>query len=110
MTEAEYREKIKKTLDHIESAFEGVDPDLAECEQSLGSMTITLADRSRCILSAQPSVRQLWLALASKGVAFHFNFDSVTQKWMDDKGKGIEILSYLKSFIKEAAHVDLDAL
>jgi CyaY protein len=107
LAETEFRKLIQDTLDRIERAFADVDPDIAECEQSLGSMTITLSDRSRCILSTQPSVRQLWLALASRGIAFHFNYDTATRTWVDDKGKGIELLSYLKGFLKESTGLDL---
>lgn len=99
LSEAEFRKIMQTTLDRVESAFEGVDPDLAECEQSLGSMTITFSDRSRCILSAQPSVRQLWLALAAKGTAYHFIWDG--SHWNDDKGKGIELLAFLESYFGE---------
>jgi CyaY protein len=99
MTEAQFRRIMQSTLDGIERAFENIDPDVAECDQSLGSMTITFADRSRCILSAQPSVRQLWLALAAKGTAHHFNWDGT--RWLDDKGKGIELLSFLEGYFRE---------
>ena len=101
MTEAEFRKHLQQTLDSIERAFEDVDPDVAECEQSLGSMTLTFADRSRCILSAQPSVRQLWLALASRGTAYHFNWEPQKSQWIDDKGRGIELLSFLENFLRE---------
>jgi CyaY protein len=101
ISEADFRKNMQSTLDVIEKGFTGVDPDLAECEQSLGSMTITFADRSRCILSAQPSVRQLWLALASRGTAYHFNWNSGNATWNDDKGRGIELLGFLESFFKE---------
>src|SRR4051812_11938803 len=101
MTEAEFRQRVQTTLDRIEKGFENVDPDLAECEQSLGSMTITLSDRSRCILSVQPSVRQLWLALAARGTAYHFNFDETSRKWIDDKGRGVELVSFLKNYFAE---------
>ncbi len=101
INEALYRKTIQETLDTIQGAFENVDPDIAECEQALGSMTLTFADRSRCILSAQPSVKQLWLAVASRGTAYHFNWDATTKRWMDDKGKGIELLSFLRTFLKE---------
>jgi CyaY protein len=99
MQEADFRKTLLSTLEGIEKAFEGVDPDLAECEQSLGSMTITFGDRSRCILSAQPSVRQLWLALAARGTAYHFNWSGT--QWIDDKGKGIELLSFLEGYFQE---------
>ena len=86
--ESNYRNRIQELYVAIENALEGVDPDVAECEQSLGAMTIVFSDRSRCILSAQPSVRQLWLALAARGTAYHFNFDETSGRWMDDKGRG----------------------
>jgi CyaY protein len=105
--EADYRKKIQETLDRIEAAFEGVDPDLAECEQSHGALTIQFADGSRCILSAQPSVRQLWLALASQGRAYHFNFDPAKGQWIDDKGQGIELLSFLRGYLRDSVGLDL---
>jgi iron donor protein CyaY len=107
MDEQEYRRKVQTTLDKIERAFTDVDPDVAECEQSLGSLTVTSADRSRLILSSQPSVRQVWLALAAKGIAHHFNWASDSQ-WIDDKGKGIELLAFLKQYFKESADLDLN--
>jgi CyaY protein len=107
MSEAEYRGEIQRTFDRIEAAFADVDPDRAECEQALGAMTITLADRSRCILSSQPSVRQLWLALAAKGTAYHFNFDAAVRRWVDDKGKGIELIEFLQGFFRKEIGLDL---
>ena len=100
-TEAAYRKRIQQTYDVIEKAFENADPDVVECEQSLGSMTITFADGTRCILSAQPSVRQLWVALASQGTAHHFNFDEASREWRDDKGKGIEVVSLIQKIISD---------
>jgi CyaY protein len=101
ISESDFRKLIQSTLDRIERPFSEVDPDLAECEQSLGSMTITFADQSRCIISAQPSVRQLWLALASRGTAYHFNWQPDARQWLDDKGRGIELIRFLEGFFKE---------
>jgi iron donor protein CyaY len=100
IAEGEFRKRIQTTFDRIERAFEGIDPDVAECEQSLGSLTITLADRARCILSTQPSVRQLWLALAARGTAYHFNLTE--DRWIDDKGQGIELIAFLEKVLGEA--------
>src|SRR4051812_7378971 len=105
--ETDYRKKIQELFDLIERAFDPVDPDLAECEQTLGSLVITLAEGSKCILSAQPSVRQLWLALASRGTAYHFNFDEASGQWIDDKGQKIELVSFLKRFLKESTGIEL---
>ena len=65
MSEPEFRKKIQQAFNAIEAALADVDPDTAECEQAQVTMTITFADRSRCILSAQPLVRQLWVARAA---------------------------------------------
>jgi iron donor protein CyaY len=100
--ESEYRKRIQVCFDRIEKAFREIDPDVAECEQSMGSFTITFADRSRCILSSQPSVQQLWLALASRGTAYHFNYDESKNAWLDDKGRNIEVFELLSSYLYEA--------
>ena len=105
-SETDFRKIMQSTLDLIEKVFTDVDPDVAECDQSLGSMTITFADRSRCIISGQPSIRQLWLALASRGTAYHFNWNASSQQWVDDKGRGIELLSFLKTYFKEVTGLD----
>jgi CyaY protein len=102
LSEAEFRSKLQETFDRIESAFEDVDPDVAECDQQFGALTLRLRGGSRIILSAQPSVRQLWLALAAKGTAVHFNWDAAGSRWIDDKGKGIEVLSFLREHLREA--------
>jgi len=105
--EADYRKTIQETFEKIDSAFEAVDPDVAECEMAFGALTVRFNDGSKCIMSAQPSVRQLWLALASRGTALHFNYDAVRSVWMDDKGKGIEFTEFLKTFFKEQADLTL---
>lgn len=99
--EAEFRKRIQLVFDRVERALNDVDPDIAECEQAMGSLTITFADRSRCILSTQPSVQQLWLALASRGTAYHFNYDEASGQWRDDKGKNVELISFLEKTIQE---------
>jgi CyaY protein len=106
--EGAYRSKVQEVLDQIEAAFSDVDPDVAECDQSLGSMTITLTDRSRVIISMQPSVRQIWLALAAKGTAYHFNYDATKAQWLDDKGRGVELLSYLNEYFRETCKLSLN--
>ena len=107
MNEIEYRKRIQSTFDLIENAFEGIDPDVTECEQSQGALTLLLADRSKCILSAQPSIRQLWLALASRGKAYHFNFSEDSAQWLDDRGEGIELMGFLRKYFKDTAGIDL---
>jgi CyaY protein len=105
--EGEYRSKVQEVLAQVEAAFSDVDPDVAECDQAMGSMTITLSDQSRLIISMQPSVRQIWLALAAKGTAYHFNYDAGKAQWWDDKGRGVELLSFLNQYFRESCKLDL---
>ena len=108
MQEAEFRSKIQSTFDSIERAFENVDPDLAECTQSQGSLTIQFADQSKCILSVQPSVRQLWVAIASKGRALHMHYDSIQNDWVDAKGEGHYLKDLMKDLVKQVGGVSIE--
>jgi CyaY protein len=105
--EKDYRQFVDLFFKRLGDAFDAVDPDVAEFEYAQGSGTILFADGSRCILSVQPSVRQLWLAVAARGVAFHFNYDENSKHWIDDKGKGVELLSYLKDLVRDVTRVEL---
>ncbi len=107
LEEKEYRRLVDKAFGSIEKAFDEIDPDVVEFENSQGSVVLLFKDRSRCILSTQPSVRQIWLAAAAKGVAFHFNYDEKTSHWLDDKGKGVELLGYVKTLVRESVGVEL---
>ena len=108
--EKEFREKLQVVYDRVEGAMENVDPDVVECEQSVGTLTLILSDGRKCILSAQPSVRQLWLAIASRGTAYHFNYDPAAELWKDDKGQGIELYEFLRGFFKEVTGLHVQFL
>jgi len=105
--EAHYRSVMKETLDRVEKAFDQVDPDVAECTVQFGALTIQFPNGARCILSSQPSVAQLWMAIAARGVAYHFNYDHDKKAWMDDKGEGIEAISFLEKFLLEAVKLTI---
>ncbi len=105
MNDVEFRQKISELFKKIENRLEKVDPDQVECNLNQGALVLSFSDRSNCILSAQPSVQQLWMAVASRGVAHHFNFDLNTGKWKDDKNLGIEPLKYLADLIQAQAQL-----
>ncbi len=107
MTETELRALAKQIYDRVSRALDDVDPDEVECEESLGSLTIQLADGAKWILSMQPPVRQLWLAVASLGRAYHFDYEPQSGTWLDDKGEGIELLSHLRTLLKDVGGVDV---
>jgi len=107
MMESEYRKRMEEIFARIEKALENVDPDLAECEQAMGALSVTFGNQSKCILSAQPTIGQLWLALASRGTAYHFNFDSISNSWIDDKGLGIELVGLLEKYFQETTGLEV---
>ncbi len=108
MTESEFRRLAKAIYDRIEAQFDQVDPDDVECEVAQGALTFTLQDGARWVLSQQPPVRQLWLAVASKGRAFHFDYDPASGRWRDDKGENVELLAYLEGLLEEVAGLRIE--
>lgn len=103
MTESELRALVKLVFDRIARACDELDPDLLECELSQGSLTLLLAGGAKWIVSVQTPVRQIWLAVASIGKAYHFNYDPVGKIWRDDKDGGIELMSHLEKLLDEVA-------
>jgi iron donor protein CyaY len=101
MTEIEFRQKAKALFGVIEKVTESVDPDKLEVIPGQGSLTLVLNKKSKVVLSLQAPVRQMWLALAHKGEAHHFNWNSDQESWFDDKGKNLELKSYLNKVIVE---------
>lgn len=107
MDEKEYRALVLSEFRKIEKAFEDVDPDQAEFEHSQGAVTIIFRDGSKLLLSQQPSVRQIWVAAATLGIAHHFGYDAGRGAWLDDKGKGVELLDFVCAQVERAAGVKL---
>ena len=107
MTESEFLHLADRDYKHIEQAFDDVDPDVVECEIAQGALTLTLPNGARWLLSQQPPVRQLWLAVASKGRAWHFDYDAQSGQWRDDKGEGVELLGYLQRLLAEETGVQV---
>ncbi len=107
LDEKTYRDRVAATMKRVAKALESVDPDVLEAEEGNGVLTITAADGSKTILSPQPSVRQLWLAAASRGIAFHFSLDGASGRWLDDRGRGLDLDDVLRDILGKASGVTL---
>jgi len=105
-TETQYRTSLQALFDRIENALENVDADLLECEHSSGGLTLLMKQGTRSILSAQPSVQELWLAMASEGQAFHFRLNQ-EGKWVDTK-QNLELLPLLKEYFQRTLNLTID--
>jgi CyaY protein len=105
MDERTYRNLVDDTLGHIDAAFEDVDPDLAESSISQGALTITFPGGLRAIVSPQPPVRQMWLAFRDRG--YHFDWDPQGERWIDDRGEGLDLYGVVRDITRQTAGVDL---
>jgi iron donor protein CyaY len=88
-----YRQLVDQAFHQIDAAFERVDPDLAECTVSQGTLTILYHGKLRFILSPQTPVRQIWAAF--KDQAWHFDRDP-QGRWLDDRGRNIELYALIE--------------
>ena len=95
MDEREYRLAVDALLARLDAAFADVDPDLAESEYAQGTLVITFRQAQKLIISPQSPVRQIWAAFRDR--AWHFGFDAAGERWLDDRGQGIEFVSLVAS-------------
>jgi iron donor protein CyaY len=100
-----YRQLLDQTFERIDAAFEEIDPDLAEVALALGTLTITYPGNLRMMLTPQPSPRQLWVAFRDR--AWHFDYDEVKQRWLDDRGQGIDVYKLIEETTREVGGVQV---
>jgi len=86
------------------------DAEIVDIERSGDVITLTFANRKKCVINTQRPTRQIWLAANAR--AWHFSFDEPSGKWLDDKGelvdgKRVELVSQVAAIVKEQAGVDV---
>ena len=99
MDESAYHRVVAATFRRIEDRLADVDPDVLEVSRSGDVLTLTFAGGLRCILNTQRPVRQLWLAARTE--AWHFDWDAAKGAWIDDRGRGIDLLAQLAAIVRE---------
>ena len=105
IAEGAYRQYVDEALGRLDKGFENVDPDLAESDFSQGTLVITFKQAHKLILSPQTPLRQIWAAFRDR--AWHFRLDSVSNRWMDDRGQGVELFALVANLAREHAGVEL---
>ena len=103
-SDTEYRNLLDAVYERIQAAIDALDADELECDNAHGALTLTVKGQ-RWVLSAQPPVQQLWLAVASKGAAYHFSYDASSQSWREQKNPSNELYSCLKQMLAEEANL-----
>jgi CyaY protein len=105
MDEARYLQLADQTFKHIQDAFDDVDPDIVEAHAAGDVLTLTFADRSKCVINTQRPTRQIWVAARAR--AWHFSYDEATGRWFDDKGRGDELMATLRTIVRESTGLEV---
>ncbi len=107
MNDAEFTIVAGQLFKRVVKAVDAADPDVLEAD-STGDMVTVVASKTgeKVIINTQRAVRQIWVA--GKGAGLHFSLGESGQ-WLDDKGKGIELLAWVSECIAAASgeHLDL---
>jgi CyaY protein len=103
LEESTYRKLLDDTYARVDRAFEEVDPDLAEVTVAQGALTIVFEEKTRFMLTPQPSPRQLWVAFRDR--AWHFDWNAASAAWMDDRGLGIDLRRLIEDTTRDVVGV-----
>jgi iron donor protein CyaY len=71
MDESQYLRRVDAVFRCIQDGCDAIDPDLVEAYVAGDVLTLTFADRSRCVVNTQRPTRQVWLAAGTR--AWHFS-------------------------------------
>src|SRR3990167_4324929 len=101
MDSAQYAASVSSFFKRLVTAVDAVDPDLIECDSTGDMVTITAAKTgAKVIVNTQRAVDQIWVAGKSAGVHFSHMPDG---RWMDDKGKGLELGAWVVECVRDAS-------
>jgi CyaY protein len=105
MDAALYASSVSSFFKKLVAAADAVDPDLIECDATGDMVTFTVPKSgTKVIVNTQRAVWQIWVAGKGEGVHFSRGADG---KWMDDKGKGLELGAWVRECVKDASGVEL---
>jgi CyaY protein len=105
MDEPEFERRAAEAWKRVIDLFEDVDPQDADVEQAGDVIRIDFRGGQRVVLNTQRPARQLWLAGGAH--AWHFTYDPAQDRWLDDKGRGVELYAQLAAMAKQAVGLDL---
>ncbi len=101
-----YETLLREAWRRFDLATRDCDPDVLDCESTEGRFLMKSAAGSSVIITPQRPVRQIWVA--TRGQGLHFSFDEEAKEWKDDKGKGLELFSFLNQAVQDASGEELE--
>lgn len=105
MDEPEFERRAADAWKRVLDLFDDVDPDDADVEQAGDVIRIDFRGGQRVVLNTQRPARQIWLAGGAH--AWHFSYDAALDRWLDDKGRGVELYAQIAAMAKQATGLDL---
>ncbi len=98
LDEATYSGLVSSAFKRLVAAADEIDPDVLDCDSTGDMVTFTAAGGSKVVVNTQRAVRQIWVAGKSQGI--HFSWDG--SRWLDDKGKGLELFQWVSECVEAA--------
>ena len=95
MDEPTYNALVDRAFSRIAKALDAQDPDEVEVDTGGGYLTLTFADRSRCVISTQRPVREIWMA--ADATAWHFS-GTPDGRWVAGK-TGEELMATVQALV-----------
>ena len=105
MDESRYQHLADAAFRTIERMLEDADPDDVDYERAGDVLTLTFRGGARAVVNTQRPTRQIWLVANAR--AWHFDYDEAGERWIDDKGQGVELVSKIAAVVKDATGIDL---
>ncbi len=99
LDETRYNQLTSALFKQILAAADQLDPDTLEADSTGDMVTLTASSGEKCVVNTQRAVRQIWVAGKSQGI--HFDFHPASGQWLDDKGKGVELLAWVSEVVQE---------
>lgn len=96
--EATYDATVAQVFKRLLKGLDVADPDLVDVESTGEMVTVTqLKTSEKVVINTQRAARQIWVA--GKGAGIHFSCDAQL-RWLDDKGKGIELFDWVATCVE----------
>ena len=102
LDDATYNTLVAEIFKRLLKGLDTVDPDALDAD-STGDMVTITGNKSgqKVVVNTQRAVRQLWVA--GKGAGIHFDFEPASARWLDDKGKGLELFAWVSQCVEAAS-------
>ncbi len=102
LPEATYNGLVADLFKRLLKGLDAVDPDALDADSTGDMVTITGSKSGqKVVINTQRAVSQIWVA--GNGAGIHFDWNASTSKWLDDKGKGLELYAWVSQCVEAAS-------